>query len=180
MGDLEAHAEVAGEPEQIRRALPALLGARLIRIVEVAAVEPHLLHARHHGVGERVGDGGVQEVIADCIDGLLDREGDRHGKLGIGRTRDDGAVVPAEEFPVGRKGFLLHAEVVHDPELVVREELAAEVHGPDLFPRDRRALHTDHFPIGHPGHPEPEEDYTLGTRLEAIGWVHAYHPLAVQ
>src|SRR3990170_2018253 len=74
MGNVEGHPEVPGQAQKVGRALAALLGPGLVRVVEVAAVQPHGLDADHHGPAQGIGHGRVQEVIPKGPDNLLDGE----------------------------------------------------------------------------------------------------------
>lgn len=175
-GNFELHAEMPGEAEEVRGALPALLGSRLIGVVEVTAEQPKLFHLRHHGIGNRIGHGGVQEVVSDGLERFRDGEGHGHRVLRVGRTRDDGPIMAPERVPIGGEAFCLVPEVVHHPEFVVSEHAHPEVDGPGLFPLHLAGIRADGFHQLRVAGPEADEGHGSGARLQAVGWVHVHHP----
>ena len=172
MGNVEGHPEVPGQPQEVGRALSALLGPGLVRVVEVAAVQPHGLDADHHGPAQGIGHGRVQEVIPKGLDNLLDGEADGGGEFRVGRASDDGSRVLAQEVAVAGKVLRLRPQVIHDPELVVAVDEAAKVDRPDLIPVGLTAVQADLFPVGQAGDAQANQGDGLRARLQAVGWVH--------
>ncbi len=167
--DLERHAEVAGQTEEIGRALAPFLRPRLIGIVEIAAVEPHLLDADHHGPGNGIGHGGVEEVIPEKLADLLDGVAKRGGEFRIRRAGDNRPRMLAEHIAITRQARGLLPEIIHDPEFVVAVDGPAEVHGPDFVIHRLAGVNAYLLAIGHAAHPKADQSDNLRSRGQTIG-----------
>lgn len=179
-GNAERHAEVPSESEEVRATLTPLFRPGLVRVVEITAEQPQLLHARHHGPRHGIGHGRVEEVVLEFVHDLLEGELHGHGVFRVGRRGDDGLVVAAEQIPVFGEACGLDAQVVHDPQFVVAEHGDPEVDGPDFLPGEfaSEAAHLLHE--GRMAGPEAHQGDGLGARLEAVGWIRHHHPRAVR
>jgi len=172
LGQLEGHAEMAPEAQEIGRTLAPFLGPGLVGVVEVTAEEPQFLHASRQRIGNGVGDGGVEEIVSEGGDHGLNREPHRLRVFGIGGTGDDRGGVAAEHVPVGLDPLRLCPQIVHHPELVVAQEVAPEVDRPYFLPGRVAAINANLLPVGEAADAQADDGDDLRARLQAVGWIH--------